>query len=333
MLARLAILIVSHNTRELTRACLRSVLEQPAGLKSQVIVVDNASADGSAAAVAAEFPEIRLLKLDRNLGFAAGNNLAARYARREWLLLLNPDTAVVDGAIDRLLAFVQAHPEDSIFGGRTVFADGSLNPTSCHGRPTPWSTFCIATGLARFFRHRPWANTEEIRGWNRDTVREVDAVTGCFLLIRRSLWEQLGGFDERFFMYGEETDLCLRARALGHKCLICPDATIIHHGGASEKVRSGKMVRLFTAKARLFARHWSPAAARFGVAMLDLWALTRLAAFAAAGLLRPSFREQYQTWRDIWRQRTAWHTAAREMHPLPRAVTAPQPQSEACANE
>ncbi len=326
----LSIIVISYNTRELTQACVASVVAPSASDSSEVILLDNASIDGSAEAIASgAFPRVRVIASHRNLGFAAANNWAARQAGGEWLLLLNPDTVVLDRAIDKLLGFAEAHPDASVFGGRTVFGDGSLNPTSCWSRPTPWSMFCLGSGLSALFKNANWAFPEAIRNWKRDTVRQVDIVTGCFLLIRRGLWDQLGGFDERFFMYGEDADLCLRAAQLGHKCLICPDATIIHYGGASEKARSGKMVQLFTAKARLFTRHWSPPAARFGVAMLDLWALTRLAAFAAAGMFRPRFRESYQTWREIWRQRTAWHTAAREMRTLPRTVAAPQPQSEA----
>lgn len=303
----LSLLVVSFNTHDLTLAALRSVVEQTRANVCELVVLDNASTDGSAQAIAEQFPQVRLIALDRNIGFAAANNLAARQAHGEWLLLLNPDTVVLDGAIEKLVCFTETHREASIFGGRTLFADGSLNPTSCWAKPTLWSTFCLGSGLSSLFKNANWAFTEAMRGWQRDTVREVDIVTGCFLLIRRSLWEQLGGFDPAFFMYGEETNLCLRAAKLGHKCLICPEATIIHYGGASEKVRAGKMVRLFTAKAQLFRRHWSAPAARFGVAMLDLWALTRLAGFAAASLVKPRHRQNFQTWRDIWSQRAEWH--------------------------
>lgn len=310
---QLSVLIISYNTRELSLACLRSLFAQTREASFQVIVVDNVSADGSADAVAGEFPQVRLIRSPKNLGFAAGNNLAAREAAGEWLLLLNPDTVVLDRAIDRLLAFAESHPETSIFGGRTIFADGSLNAASCWRRPTPWSAWCIALALSRLFRGSAFLNAEAYGGWPRDSVREVDIVSGCFLLIRRSLWEELGGFAPAFFMYGEEADLCLRARKLGHKCLVCPDATIIHYGGASEKLRADKMIRLFKAKAQLFARHWSPGSARFGVATLDLWALTRMAGFGIAALMRRKHRASFKTWQEVWRGRDAWHILGRAL--------------------
>ena len=307
----LSLIVVSYNTRELTLASLRSVVAQTEGVSYEIIVVDNGSADGSADAVAASFPDVTLLRLRENVGFAAGNNLAARLTTGRYLLLLNPDTVVLDGAILRLLAFARSHPDVGIFGGRTLFPDGALNPTSCWNRPTLWSAFCLAGGLSRAFRKRPWANPEQPCLWDCDRSREVDIVSGCFFLIRRALWEQLGGFDPAFFMYGEEADLCLRAARLGHKCMICPEATIIHYGGASERIRADKMVRLFRAKAQLYQRHWSPGRARVGIALLDLWALVRILGFALASPFRPAAHNCYGTWCKIWRERRSWHIPAR----------------------
>ncbi len=316
-----SVIIVSYNTRELTLDCLRSVFEQTRDATIEVFVVDNASADGSADVIAAEFPQVRLFALDQNLGFAAANNFAARHAQGEWLLLLNPDTVVLDRAIDRLVAFARRSaaedPACGIFGGRTVFADGRLNPTSAWARPTLWSAWCMATGLTSLFRGHRLLNPEAMPHWQRDTERQVDIVTGCFLLLRRSLWQQLGGFDPAFFMYGEEADLCLRARKRGVKCLICPDATIIHYGGASEPVRAQKKVRLLRAKAQLFHRHWSRPAARLGVLLLDLWACSRMLSFWAASRLRPRLRANHESWRSVWRQRAAWHLSAADRRPTP----------------
>jgi N-acetylglucosaminyl-diphospho-decaprenol L-rhamnosyltransferase len=213
----------------------------------------------------------------------------------------------LDGALQKLVAFVRTHPEAGIVGGRTLHADRSLNPTSCWARPTVWSAFCQGSALSALFPRIRWFNPEVMPGWRRDTVQEVDIVTGCFLLIRRELWEELGGFDPAFFMYGEDADLCLRAKNLGHKCLICPEATIIHYGGASEKVRADKMVRLFRAKAQLFAKHWSRKQAKLGVRTLDLWALTRMMAYGLATGVGSKKDESYATWRSVWRRRNEWH--------------------------
>lgn len=303
----MTILIISYNTRELTLACLRSVFEQARDAAFEVIVVDNQSSDGSADAVAAAFPQVKLIRAERNLGFAGANNLAAKEASGDYLLLLNPDTVVLDKAIDKLLAFAKANPEAGIWGGRTVFADGSLNPASCWAKATLWSLWCQATFLTAAFRRTRLFNPEAFGGWRRDTVRQVDIVSGCFFLIRRDLWEQLNGFDPAFFMYGEEADLCLRAHKLGARPLVTPDATIVHYGGASEKVRAGKLVRLFKAKALLFERHASPTRTAVAKHLLDLWVLTRLAAFALLRRFKPARRNEYDTWREVWTQRQAWH--------------------------
>ena len=251
----LTVIIVSYNTREMTLACLRSLRDETR-VSHEVIVVDNASTDGSAEAIAAEFPETALMAETANHGFAGGNNLAARRASGEYLLLLNPDTVVLDGAVDRLLAFARARPAAGIWGGRTLYGDRSLNPTSCWRRMTLWSLACRATGLTGVFPRSELFNSESYGGWDRSSERAVDIVTGCFLMIRRDLWEALDGFDPAFFMYGEEADLCLRARAHGAAPRVTPKATILHYGGASEKVRADKMVRLLAGKASLIGRHF-----------------------------------------------------------------------------
>ena len=310
-MADVSVLVVSYNTRELTLACLQSLLDQTKTAALDVIVVDNASEDGSAAAVAEAFPEVRLLRLQTNVGFAAANNVAAREARGEFLLLLNPDTVVLGGAVDKLLAFASGRPEAQIFGGRTVFPDGQLNAGSCWRRPTPWSVACIGLGLTSLFPNSRVFAPESYGPWQRDSVKEVDIVSGCFLLIRRAAWEELDGFDPRFFMYGEDADLCLRAKKLGYHCLITPDAEIVHYGGASEKVRADKMVRLLTAKAQLFRQHWRPWQVALGIKLLGLWAFTRMAAWRAITLVRrgAARRESHDTWREIWRRRREFAAA------------------------
>lgn len=305
----LSILVISYNTRDLTLACIASVLAETR-TDHEIVVLDNASADGSADAIAERFPQVRLIRSERNLGFAAGNNAASRLATGEWILLLNPDTRILDHAIDKALAFARAQPGDVIVGGRTFFADGSLNPTSCHGAPTPWSVLSMGLGLSALFRGSRCFDSESLGRWRRDTVRQVDAITGCFLLIRRRLWDELRGFDESFFMYGEETDLCLRANRRGVRCLVCPDATLIHYGGASEAVRSDKLVKVLKARRQLFERHWRPALVGFGVSMLKLWALTRTIAWGALALMSRARADRYEAWREVWERRSEFSMRA-----------------------
>ena len=214
----------------------------------------------------------------------------------------NPGTTI--GA-QRLFVFNHAA---GIWGGRTLFADGSLNPSSCWGRMTVWNLLCRSTGLTGVRPNSRLFNGEGYGGWQRDTVEHVDIVSGCFLLIRRSLWQTLGGFDPAFFMYGEEADLCLRAAKTGASPMITPAATIIHLGGASERTRTAKMAKLLAAKSTLIRRHWHPLLQPLGLALMAAWPLSRWLALSALCWVRPmpSRREAAATWRSIWLQRATW---------------------------
>lgn len=193
----LSIIIISYNTKEYTLECLRSVYEQTQGIAYEVLVVDNASADGSAEAIDQQYPAVTLIRSQENLGFARANNVAAEQARGEYLLLLNPDTVILDGALQKLHQFAVEHPSNLMYGGRTLYSDLSLNPTSCWRKPTLWSLFCYATGLVSIFRRNAFLDPESYGAWPRDSVRAVDIVTGCFLLIKKSFWDQLQGLDRK----------------------------------------------------------------------------------------------------------------------------------------
>lgn len=297
---RLSILVVSYNTREMTLACLASVFAETKA-SFELIVVDNASADGSATAIAAAFPNVTLIAEEENHGFAKANNLAARQARGDYLLLLNPDTLVLDGAVDRLLAFAEARPEAEIWGGRTLYGDGRLNPTSCWRRMTLWSVTSQVLGLSSLFRGSALLNPEGYGGWRRDSERQVDIVTGCFLMIRREFWERLGGFDLSYVMYGEEADLCLRAQALGARPRFTPEALIVHYAGASEKVRADKMVRLLRAKVLLIRRHFPAWQRPLALFAFRLWPMSRT---WGTRLLGRSVAAA--TWGEIWSRRAEW---------------------------
>ena len=296
-----SVIIVSYNTKALLRECLKAVRASTHASTIELVVIDNASRDGSPDELEGAFPDVRLIRSEHNLGFAAANNRAAESTDGELLLLLNPDTVVLDGAIDRLVEFARRRPEAGIWGGRTLNAARELDPSSCWQRQTIWNTFCRGVGLSGLFPDSGLFNAEAYGGWARDTEREVDIVSGCFLLITRDLWRRLGGFDEAFFMYGEDADLCLRARALGARPAITPRATIVHYGGASETVQPDKMVRLLRAKVQLVRRHWRPLTRWWGVSMLRLWALTR-----AIRERRRKPRSAPANWTQVWARRSEW---------------------------
>ena len=299
---KVSIIVISYNTRDMTLDCLRSV-QAETKVPYELIVLDNQSSDGSVEAIATEFPDIRLMRAEENHGFAKGNNIAVEDARGDYLLLLNPDTVILDGAIDRVVEFAIRAPHARIWGGRTLYGDRSLNPGSCWRRMSLWNVFCRTTGLTGIFPRSPVFNSEAYGGWDRSTERQVDIVCGCFLLIRRVDWQALGGFDPGFFMYGEEADLCLRAiRDLGATPRVTPDATIVHYGGASEKVRSDKMVRLLSSKSELIRRHIPWPYRSFAQTLFRYWPYTRRLISA----LRGSNRESARVWREIWNRRAEW---------------------------
>lgn len=302
-----SVIVVSYNTREMTLACLRSLHDQTT-VPYELLVVDNASTDGSAEAIAAEFPHIRLLAESINHGFAKANNLAAEYATGRYVLLLNPDTVVLDHAVDRLVAFAAREPSSRIWGGRTLFGDRSLNPSSCWRKMSPWHTMCRTLGLDTRFASSPIWNAEAYGGWLRDSERHVDIVSGCFFLIERELWNELGGFDLTYVMYGEEADLCLRARTSSARPCLTPDAEIVHYGGASETVRSDKHVKLLQAKITLARHHLSWWQASTSIMMLRMWPLSRLIAATLIGRVRPGpgAAQARQQWSEVWAKRHVW---------------------------
>ncbi|OSI72461.1 glycosyltransferase family 2 protein [Bradyrhizobium canariense] len=310
-----SIIVVTHNTREMTIECIRSILEQTTRVRYELIVFDSGSTDGSSEAIREHFPAVKLITSERDVGFGKANNIAAKGARGRRLLLINPDTVVLDHAIDRLNEFAHTAPECRIWGGRTVFADGSLNPASCWKFATLWSVFCWAVGL-NLFESSAAFSPEAYPGWKRDSVRSVDIVSGCFFLIERALWQDLGGFDPVFFMYAEEADLCIRARKLGARPKITPTATIIHYGGASYPQKSELRIHLLAGRVTLMDRHWSPLSRMIGRGLYLLMPLTRWLGYAAAAALwrnkdyGASARQWNEVWINRWRWANGWTDAA-----------------------
>jgi len=298
-----AVLIVSYNTADRLEDCLRSLLDERGRLRQHVIVVDNGSADGSADMVRSHFPEVELIEAGANLGFARGVNLAASRADAEFLLLLNPDTLVLDGAVERLVRFARSDPVHGLYGGRALRRDGALEPSSCWALPSLWSVSCFALGLTALFPRSRLLNPEAIPGWNRDTVREVGMITGCLLLVRQDLWRRMGGLDERYFMYGEDADLAFRMKKAGYSAVIFPDACIVHDIGKASATRADKMLLLFRGKATLFKDHfhgWRQRLVLNGlVAGVGLRAMLSQVAAAVFGY-------KADGWTTLWAGRHTW---------------------------
>jgi GT2 family glycosyltransferase len=281
--------------------CIRSAIEQTKAVSYEIIVLDSGSGDGSVDAIQKEFPDIKLIASEEDVGFAAANNIAAKHARGRRLLLLNPDTVILDRAIDRLYEFAEKKPEYKIWGGRALFRDGLLN-VSCRPDITLWSLFCFAFGLNVLF------DVETYGSWKVDTVRLVDMVVGCFLLIDHDLWLSLGGFDSAFFMFGEEADLCIRARALGAQPAVTPNATIIHYGGGSYPNKSEQLVQMLAGRVTLMDRHWSAVACFLGRRLYYMVPVTRavLCSLAANVSGNGDLRRKAGIWVEVWKKRRYW---------------------------
>jgi N-acetylglucosaminyl-diphospho-decaprenol L-rhamnosyltransferase len=275
---RLSVIIVSFNTRDLTLAAISSAIGQ-IGSDCEIIVVDNASTDDSVVRIAENFPLVTLLALPQNIGFGRANNLAAQRAKGQYILLLNPDTLVQPGAIGTMLDFAERRPEARIWGGRTLTADGRLDPRSCARRPNLWSIIAVALGLATLFPRSSLFNPEAMPGWERDHECGVDIVTGCFLMIERDTWQKLGGFDPAYFMYGEEVDLCLRAQELGARPAITPYATITHFEGASQSA-APRMAQILAGRIRYCRKHLPPWQRRLAVWFVRMGFLLRFALYS-----------------------------------------------------
>jgi len=238
----LSIVIVSYNGREHLRRCLASLAAHPPAAESEVIVVDNDSRDGSAPMVASEFPHVRLLRMPRNLGFAAGANRGAREATGEAVVLLNPDSEVEADPFAPMLAYLREHADAGIVAPRLLNPDGSLQ-LSCRSFPAfSVALFNRYSLLTRLFPRNRYSRQYLLSDWHHDSISEVDWVSGACLTVRRSLFEEIGLLDEGYFMYIEDVDLCQRVHRAGYKVVYLPQTSVIHHIGRSSRTLPSRSI-------------------------------------------------------------------------------------------
>ncbi|HEY3063851.1 MAG TPA: glycosyltransferase family 2 protein [Chloroflexota bacterium] len=249
----ISIVILNFNTRAHLAACLRSVqAEVRAG--DEVFVVDNSSSDGSVDIVERDFPWVRLIRSPVNGGFAHGNNQALRLATREAVLLLNPDTILPVGALNAFEERLASHPDAGILGPKLLKPNGTMHLACRRSFPTPAVAFYRLSGLSRLFPRSPTFGRYNLTYIDPDKPIEVDAVCGACLLIRRSVVERIGLLDERFFMYGEDVDWCLRARQDGWTVRYEPAVIVQHQHGAASRQRALRTTFHFFRAMDLFYR-------------------------------------------------------------------------------
>jgi GT2 family glycosyltransferase len=266
----LSITICSWNTLADTRACLQSLREAHDEAQFEVIVVDNASGDGSAEMIEREFPEITLLRQSTNLGFTGGHNLALERAQGRHKALLNSDTVVHPGAINALVAFMDANPRAGIVGPKLLNPDGSLQ-MSCRRFPNPVAAAFRNTWLGKLFPNNKYVREYLMADFQHDQPREVDWVSGAALFIRSDTMNEIGKLDDEFFMYCEDVDLCKRAWDAGWKVMYCPQAVISHAiGKSSDQVPNRMIARFHLSMLRYYRKHviarQSPVARPFSLA-------------------------------------------------------------------
>jgi len=266
-----SVVIVTWNTRDLTGESVQSVLSNAAGQVSEIIVVDNASTDGTAEMITERFPAVRVLRNGRNVGFAAANNQGAAASASEVLLLLNSDARLLPGALAAMVEILEREPRAAIVGARLVSADGSFQAS--HSRfPNLMREFLILSGLGRLLlgRRYPSRGPETERG-----PQVVDYVEGACLLVRRQVYQGVGGLDASYFMYSEEVDLCYALRREGWQVWYQPAAVVVHLGGASSRTRpAGREAALYRSRVRFFRKHYGRGQA--AVLKLMIYSLTML---------------------------------------------------------
>ena len=307
-MADLTVIVVSWNVRELLRRCLASLSASPSAasprIEIEIIVVDNASADGSADMVRAEFPQVRLIANDENRGFTAANNQGLAASQGRHLLLLNPDTEIVGDALATMVGYMDAHPRIGALGPQLRYPDGRLQP-SRRRFPTFATALVESTVIQQWWPDNRLLQRYYMADTPDDAVQPADWLVGACLLVRRQAYEQIGGLDEGFFMYSEELDWCKRLKDAGWEVVYLPTATIIHHEGkSSEQVAPARHIYFQSSKVRYFRLHHGPLQAevlRYFLLTTYVYQMLREGFKWLLGHKRPLRAERMRAYRQVLR--------------------------------
>lgn len=295
----LSIIIVNWNTREMLRENLSSVFNNLGALKAEVIVIDNASEDGSPAMIAADFPDAILICNTENRGFAAANNQGFEIARGHNILMLNSDTLVLGDVLTHSCAYLSKSSNMSIgaMGCRVLNTDRTVQQT-CSMYPSLLNLFLLTSGLGKFKRFGRY----QMSDWARDRERTVEVISGCYLLMRRAALESVGPLDESFFFFGEETDWCARARDAQWVLRFAPVGEIIHHGSVSaRKLNHQRDVLLTQALIRLHRKHNGRLSAWSAWLILFSFNASRACFWGLRGLVSPAAKPRAAHFRAVVR--------------------------------
>lgn len=267
---KLSVIIVNYNVKYFLEQALLSVQRASEGLTVETWVVDNNSADDSVAMVRERFSTVKLIENKQNVGFSKANNQAIAQSTGEYVLLLNPDTVVSEDTFQKCIAFMDAHTEGGGLGVKTIDGSGAFLPESKRGFPSPWVAFCKSFGLSALFPKSPIFNGYYLGHLSQDETHECEVLVGSFMLLRRSVLDEIGWLDEAFFMYGEDIDLSYRIVNQGFKNYYFADTTIIHYKGESTKKGSLNYVRVFYGAMIIFAKkHFQGQKATLFIALMQ----------------------------------------------------------------
>jgi len=254
----ISIVIVNYNVRHFLQQTLESVERATKDLAVETWVVDNNSIDDSVSMVKELFPSVKLIENKDNPGFSIANNQAIEQSNAKYILLLNPDTVLQEDTLEVCYAFMESHEDCGALGAKMIDGSGNFLPESKRGFPSPWVSFCKATGLSRVFSKSKRFNQYHLGYLDENETHEVDVLCGAFMFMRKSVLDKVGLLDEAFFMYGEDIDLSYRIKQAGHKIYYLPDTQLIHFKGESTKKTTVNYVRVFYQAMIIFVKkHYS----------------------------------------------------------------------------
>jgi GT2 family glycosyltransferase len=275
----LSIIIVNYNVKEFLQNLLHSISKSISKINREIIIIDNASNDGSVEFIMEKFPEIKLIANHKNLGFSKANNIGMKLAMGKYILLINPDTLVSEDTFEKMICFFEENTQVGLAGCKILNSDGTLQLACRRSFPGPWTSFCKVTGLSNLFPDSRLFARYNLTYLDPDQTYEVDAISGSFMMFRKDVYDKIGGLDEKFFMYGEDLDFCYRAQKSGYKVFYVSSTQIIHYKGESTKRSGLDETKIFYNAMHLFVKKHLSGSFLVGVILQSAIIFRKLFAF------------------------------------------------------
>lgn len=236
---KLSIIIVSFNTKEIITKCIQAIVDSEKFADTfEIIVIDNASTDGSVQYLKEKIPHIKMISLEKNIGFAAANNIGVKNSIGEYILFLNPDVIIEKDTIHTILEYIENSKTCGIVSAKLVLENGKIDDACHRGFPTPWNAFCHFSGLSKLFSKFKLFTGYSLNYLNKETIHEVDSVSGAFMMIKRKVGDTCNWWDEDYFWYGDDLDICYRVKKNGWKIIYNPSVKALHYKGISSGIKN-----------------------------------------------------------------------------------------------